>query len=385
MALSKQLSGLWFKISFIFQTEELLKSGGATSKTYMSVDVTHVLAGSDAETDQLQEISEIYEDIPLIKGELWVQLSVRCGQILPTSCFEAAPSATSSHVFKSLHFSLSGLLSLQDIHRLWALVIVHGGQFTREFNPSTTHLICSNKAGHKYNKAMSFEAENRVKIVTPDFITECVKAKNLLPVENFHPRLMVLPGENYETPSAKRVKKKRPPQVVEEQPPPAPAPEPMDQSEPPKAVVTPPKEPPVPVTSKEQSPMTSAPVTTTTPTTPTAIPQPPQQHQQPVVQQQQQPVRPHLMQQQARPQHPVQQHQQPMPQQGQANQRQPTPQGFQMQNPQQQPQQRMMMVSQQQQQQQQMQMRPVMSQAGQQMPPSSLPQQQHQVRTSKDL
>ena len=121
----------------------------------MSVDVSHVLAGSDAETEQLQEISEIYEDIPIIRGDEWVILSIKCGQLLPTSCFEAAPSKVSStHIFKGLHFSVSGLPS-KDVNRLWALIRTHGGLLSRELrNNTTTHLISGSKMGVKYQKAL---------------------------------------------------------------------------------------------------------------------------------------------------------------------------------------------------------------------------------------
>ena len=43
-------------------------------------------------------------------------------------------------------------------------------------------------------------------------MTECIKNKKLLPVDTFHPRLLVRPGEAILTPQARKVKKKRPPE-----------------------------------------------------------------------------------------------------------------------------------------------------------------------------
>ena len=178
----------------------MLKAGGATAKAYLSDDVTHCLAGQAAEEDVLQEASEIYE-IPVIRGDAWVQKSIKCGKPLPLSVFDAVPS--SKAFFKGLHFSLSGL-SYKDMSNIWTIVSAYGGTLSRELRVKTTHLICGTKSGLKYEKA------EKVIKVTPDFILECVRAKCLVPAETFHPRLLLRPGEIWEKPQAKKVKKKRP-------------------------------------------------------------------------------------------------------------------------------------------------------------------------------
>ena len=96
---------------FSFQCEELLKKGGAKRHNYLSDDVTHVLVACAAENSELQNIYDIHE-IPVIRGDDWIKTSVKCGQKLPVSCFEAVPSkvaAKGQSVFKGLHFSVSGL------------------------------------------------------------------------------------------------------------------------------------------------------------------------------------------------------------------------------------------------------------------------------------
>ena len=103
-------------MTFLFQSEELLKAGGATAKAYLSDDVTHCLAGQAAEEDVLQEASEIYE-IPVIRGDAWVQKSIKCGKPLPLSVFDAVPSKAMAF-FKGLHFSLSGL-SYKDMSNIF--------------------------------------------------------------------------------------------------------------------------------------------------------------------------------------------------------------------------------------------------------------------------
>ena len=151
-------------------------------------------------------MSDIYE-IPVIHGDAWVLESIRCSKHLSVSFFEASPSKVASlHFFKGHVFSVSGLGS-KDVNSLWALVRYHGGQFSRELRPNTTILICGSKSGLKFEKATT--KPDRLSLVTPDFVTDCVKQKQLLEVTTYHPRLLVRPGEPCVTPQARKVKKKR--------------------------------------------------------------------------------------------------------------------------------------------------------------------------------
>ena len=401
---SENLPGKSTHFEIPFQTEELLQQGGATKKNYPVPDVSHFLAGSDAESEALQEVCEIYDDVPLVKGDDWVISSVKCGSKLPSSCFEAAPSKGSiGHLFKGLKFSLSGIRDPKDVCKLWALIRTRGGQFSRELKSNwTTHLICASKLGAKYEKAFALRS-GKIKIVTPDYVTECVRNKTLLPEDTFHPRLMIQPGEVVETPRARKVKKKRAQPIVPPPPEPAqvtPAPVPVTNpnpvtsvnaptavssapaptaasgaappvSQPPSGAPTPASGAPKPV-SGVPMPVSSAPTPTSgVPPMPPVSQVPPKSQAVTTVvtmsQQQQMPPNVSQLQQQQmtpgpqRPQGPVQGPPHQMVQQNQQNFPPNMPQN---------PNQRMMMVSQQSQQmpsQMPPQMRPVMSQA-QQMP-----------------
>ena len=178
------------------------------NKTFLKSKVIFfpLQAGQDAENDDLKEVSDIYE-IPVIHGDAWVLESIRCSKHLSVSFFEASPSKVASlHFFKGHVFSVSGLGS-KDVNSLWALVRYHGGQFSRELRPNTTILICGSKSGLKFEKATT--KPDRLSLVTPDFVTDCVKQKQLLEVTTYHPRLLVRPGEPCVTPQARKVKKKR--------------------------------------------------------------------------------------------------------------------------------------------------------------------------------
>ena len=102
----------------------------------------------------------------------------------------------------------SALSGIKDINRLWALILTHGGQFSRELRGLTTHLICGRKSGGlKFEKATT--KKDTLSVVTPDFVTQCIREKRLLPVDSFHPRLLVTPGDPIEAPERKKIHKKK--------------------------------------------------------------------------------------------------------------------------------------------------------------------------------
>ena len=88
------------------------------------------------------------------------------------------------------------------------MILTHGGQFSRELRGLTTHLICGRKSGGlKFEKATT--KKDTLSVVTPDFVTQCIREKRLLPVDSFHPRLLVTPGDPIEAPERKKIHKKK--------------------------------------------------------------------------------------------------------------------------------------------------------------------------------
>ena len=69
-------------------------------------------------------------------------------------------------------------------------------------------MICGRKSGGlKFEKATT--RKDTINIVTPDFVTQCIREKKLLPVDTFHPRLLVTPGDPIETPQRRKIHKKK--------------------------------------------------------------------------------------------------------------------------------------------------------------------------------
>ena len=72
---------------------------------------------------------------------------------------------------------------------LWAMVTFYGGEFQLELDSKCTHLISIKPEGAKYMKAL--ETNDKIKIVTPDWIIDSVKSKTLCDEDLYHPRLLI--------------------------------------------------------------------------------------------------------------------------------------------------------------------------------------------------
>ena len=194
-------------------------------KSYLAAS-TMCLVGQDAEDTDVQESAEIYE-IPVVREE-WVLHSVLCKQRLPLSCFQAPfGDDEAGQVFGHLDICFGGL-TIKDKQSLWALVISEGGKVTYELNKETTHLVVGAASGPKYfealkrngagHNAISSDEEKKedvIKIVTPDWIIQCIQRKNRLAERPFHPRLMTLPGQPVAQPRPRRPKHRVKPRQVQ--------------------------------------------------------------------------------------------------------------------------------------------------------------------------
>ena len=67
--------------------------------------------------------------------EEWVWSSIRFGEVAPTACFGAGPGLFRGAVV------CTSRIKRDDRHRLWALVVSHGGTFSASLSPTCTHLL----------------------------------------------------------------------------------------------------------------------------------------------------------------------------------------------------------------------------------------------------
>ncbi|XP_059741521.1 PAX-interacting protein 1 isoform X1 [Bos taurus] len=120
----------------------------------------------------------------------WVILSVQCGALLPVNGF----SPESCQIFFGITACLSQV-SPEDRSALWAMLTFHGGGCQLNLNRKCTHLVVPEPKGEKYECALRRAS---IKIVTPDWVLDCISEKTRKDEALYHPRLIVYEEEEEE-------------------------------------------------------------------------------------------------------------------------------------------------------------------------------------------
>ncbi|KAH0520270.1 PAX-interacting protein 1 [Microtus ochrogaster] len=132
------------------QVIQLLKAGKAKEVSYNAL-ASHIIS-EDGDNPEVGEAREVF-DLPVVK------------------------------------------VSSEDRSALWALVTFHGGNCQLNLNKKCTHLIVPEPKGEKYERAVK---RGSIKIVTPDWVLDCVSEKSRKDEAFYHPRLIIYEEEEEE-------------------------------------------------------------------------------------------------------------------------------------------------------------------------------------------
>lgn len=163
---------------------QLLQSGGAENTKYFSDYVTHLICGNNAADTDLDDAQDIYQ-IPAVT-ENWVLACARLKKLANTKPY--FPSK--NKIFSNVTACVSKVTSA-DAKALFALITYHGGKVKLNLDTHCTHLISGSASGKKYSTALTLSS--KIKIVTPDWVLESVRARIQAVTEVFHPKLLVTP------------------------------------------------------------------------------------------------------------------------------------------------------------------------------------------------
>lgn len=180
----------YFFLFFLLQVKSALISAGAKFLNYLGDTATHLIA-DNPDHSYVTEAVDIYEK-PVVTSQ-WVWLSLRANNILPLSPF--LPSSLGERLFSRFVFCPSQL-GLLDTGRIWSMVTFYGGSFQLRFDKTVTHLITGKITGKKYDAAAR-RGGDTVKVVTPDWVLDCVRQRKLCDAERYHPRLLVTYNQQY--------------------------------------------------------------------------------------------------------------------------------------------------------------------------------------------
>ncbi|XP_060052841.1 PAX-interacting protein 1 isoform X2 [Erinaceus europaeus] len=166
------------------QVLQLLRVGKAKEVSYNAL-ASHIIS-EDGDNPEVGEAREVF-DLPVVKPS-WVLLSAQCGSLLPAGGFSPEPC----QVFFGVTACISQV-SPEDRSTLWAMVTFHGGACELSLSKKCTHLVVPEPRGDKYACAAR---STGVRIVTPDWVLDCVSAKARRDEGPYHPRLVLYEDED---------------------------------------------------------------------------------------------------------------------------------------------------------------------------------------------
>lgn len=149
----------------------------------MSDYVSHLICGNNAADNDIEEAQEIYQ-IPAVTVQ-WVVASIRLKKLANSKAY----SPNKNKIFTNVLACLSKVTP-NDAKLLYALITYHGGKVKLNFNSKCTHLICGSASGKRYQVALTLSG--RLKIVTPDWVIESLRARIQAVTEVFHPKLLLV-------------------------------------------------------------------------------------------------------------------------------------------------------------------------------------------------
>lgn len=150
----------------------------------MSELVKVAITETTEDENEYAEIVDIY-DVPVVSCN-WVTLSHRCGQLLPTKAFP--PDLTSTALFKDKVFCASQQISKPDLDSLWAMLTFNGGVTQKLVDDRVTHILSTSNNDKIFADSKDFV---NIKFVTPDWVTDSIKASILVEETQYHPKLLV--------------------------------------------------------------------------------------------------------------------------------------------------------------------------------------------------
>ncbi|XP_059049023.1 PAX-interacting protein 1 isoform X3 [Achroia grisella] len=163
----------------------LLQSGGAENTKYFSDYVTHLICGQNAADTDLDDAQDIYQ-IPAVT-ENWVLACIRLKKLANHKPYNPIRNKIFSNVVACV-----SKVSAADCKALFALITYHGGKVKLQLDSQCSHLICGSASGKKYQTALTFSS-SKIKIVTPDWVLESLRARIQAVAEVFHPKLLIIP------------------------------------------------------------------------------------------------------------------------------------------------------------------------------------------------
>ncbi|CAF2365048.1 unnamed protein product [Rotaria sp. Silwood2] len=188
--------------------ETEFKRHGATRSFYLTEKTTHVICDDfESNKSELEQAIEIYQT-PIVTSD-WIKDCLKSNTLLPIDSYRSEENNNNENnqkrLFQSYTFANANLLN-EDHNKIYALVTYYGGRWIANLDSFVcTHIICAStlptdhKIGDTNNNhddsderlqdAYEIQSE-KVHLITPDWIIDCINAKHLFDEANYHPDLL---------------------------------------------------------------------------------------------------------------------------------------------------------------------------------------------------
>ncbi|UJR23627.1 hypothetical protein I4U23_026613 [Adineta vaga] len=187
--------------------ETIFKQNGAIRSFYLTGTTTHVICDDfDSNKSELEQAIEIYQT-PIVNSN-WITACLKCNTLLPIDPYRNDDRHQSEHIFRPCTFANVNL-SNEDQNKIYALVTYYGGRWTSDLDDSNcTHMICasafiksnledetlSSHINERLQHAYEIQSE-KLHLITPDWILDCLNADRLLEETDYHPDLLRDPND----------------------------------------------------------------------------------------------------------------------------------------------------------------------------------------------
>ncbi|KAH9282410.1 PAX-interacting protein 1 [Echinococcus granulosus] len=158
-----------------------LKALGALKHPILSDSVKFAIS-DNGEAGEVGEAEDLYA-VPVVTSQ-WVRHSLSKNSFLPFLPFH--PNFTKT--FKGVTAVISEV-SLKDVVTLTSHLIIRGAHCRTVIDTKTTHLIIGRASGFLYERCKTHFPN--VKMVSPDWVIECVRAQELLDCEKYNVELLI--------------------------------------------------------------------------------------------------------------------------------------------------------------------------------------------------
>jgi PAX-interacting protein 1 len=190
--------------------ETEFKQNGATRSFYLTEKTTHVICDEfESNKNELEQAIEIYQT-PIVTSD-WITACLKDNTLLPIDSYRSADNNNTNtniddnkRLFHSYTFANANLTN-EDHNKIYALATYYGGRWMANLDSFIcTHIICGSSLStnktigdannnhdtdERLQDAYEIQSE-KVHLITPDWIIDCLNENRLLDEIDYHPDLL---------------------------------------------------------------------------------------------------------------------------------------------------------------------------------------------------